>query len=334
MADGSSGSGAEGQPSLNPQARADIDQALQNANIDSLSKPFPSGRQEAPRGLESDPRLQSIKNELVDAWELIHGSRYDQNGVLNAEYQDFLYGKPSDLKTGKEILALEQRAEKLFTERFPDDARAYAEEEKLRVYEDPNADPAVKGAEKDIIAKTNRDSGVVKAQADYSSAWHRANTRYSIFEWKNFADKYPQKAAAYKDKIPVLQVVLEGQRKSQALQEPKVMNTPAGLTESTPAEGITAGLGMTHEGTQPNQGPEVDSSEQIQPLSLLERDTIPVDAFFNLDKDKVYNSIRRIASIHHDENMRRRAQKILDLIESGKDQFMKDNPGIANIDLT
>ncbi len=300
----------------------------------------------AIEGMENDPKIETIKQELTGAWELLHGSRYDKDGVLRGDYQDFLFGNPADARAGKKTLSLDDRAKQVFRERFSDDARAYDEREKVRIYDDLNQDPALKAVETEISRRTNTDSEVAQARAHYGEVWNKVYGLHSMNAWRNFATDYPEKATGYKDKFPPIQQVFEGQERLRQYQEEQtqsVSNRSQGLEgNGTNQPGVPGGLSLppdigttTQEAAPANAPkPQQEQPQQFDPTALLSAESMSVDDFYGLNGEQVYNSLRGIAATHHDENIRRKAQKILDLTEFGKDNFLKNNPGATSIDFT
>lgn len=322
MPEGTSGPGAEGQPApLNPQARADVNDALRNAGVAGLDPKAGVNTDVIGKlsieGLEDDPRIGQIKKELTDGWELLHRSRFDKNGVLRGDFQDYVYGNPADQREGKKPVSLEDRAKRVFEERFPGDAKAYAEKEKTRIYEDPNQDPALKLVEEEILRRTNTDLEVTQAKTKYGEVWAKVLGRFSMSAWNDFTRQYPDKAAAYKDKFQPLQQTFEGQERLRQFRE-----------QQAQAEAI-GGLAMP----LPDESVRSEQPQPFDPSILLSKDSISLDEFFGLDRDQVYGSMHRIAGTANNESMRKKAQHIIDLLYQGKDDFLKNNQGATNINL-
>lgn len=181
---------------------------------------------ELAEGLDKDPRLETVRSELVEGWKQSTGK-----DILSAEGQDFQFGDPTAWKRGEEPISLEQRAQKTFAERFPEDAKAYAEKEKTRVYENPADDPAIREVESNIIRITNQDVGQTQkgmwgeaaareaSGMGYGGVWDRNFNRVNIQQWDNFLSRYPEKAAAYRDKFEPVKRVFEGQERLQQYRE-------------------------------------------------------------------------------------------------------------------
>ena len=179
---------------------------------------------ELAEGLEKDPRIDAIKNELTSEWKSAHGSEYDERGVLSAEYQNFLFGDPSDWRRGKEPISLNKRAEQRFAERFPDDTKKYAEQEKKRAYENPADDPAIKEVEKNIARITNKDHDEEMQRENATGGqsmgiWNKNFNRVFRQQWENFLTLYPEKAAAYREKFEPIKGAFEREERWQKIQE-------------------------------------------------------------------------------------------------------------------
>lgn len=179
-------------------------------------------------GMELDPRFSEIKDGLVKDWEKVNAPK----DILTAEGQDFQFGDPSAFRRGEEPISLENRARNAFQERFPGDAEAYAEKEKIRVYETPQDDPAIRETEKRITEMTNSHPEVQKimrsGQGNYGEAWERAQLHASMSEWKRFIDQYPEKATAYRDKFEPIKWRLEGidRRNKREAEQQERLRTP------------------------------------------------------------------------------------------------------------
>lgn len=169
-------------------------------------------RPDLAEGIEKDPRVESIKEDLIKDWEQANGNRYDKSGVLRGDFQNFLYGDPTDWKRGRKPISVEQRTQKIFAERFPDDARAYAEKEKTRIYESAADDPAVKEVEETITRLTNQQAGNPSGR-NYRDIWSRNFDHISMQQWDDFLSRYPEKAAGYKDKFSSIKEAFEGQER-------------------------------------------------------------------------------------------------------------------------
>lgn len=169
---------------------------------------------------DKDPRLEIIRNELIENWKQSNGE-----DILSAEGQDFLFGDPTAWKRGERPITLDEKTRRVFIERFPEDAAAYAEKEKIRIYENPTDDPAIKEVEENITKITNQD--VAQTQKGmwgeaaakeaggigYGGVWDRNFNRANIQQWDNFLSRYPEKAAAYRDKFEPIKKAFEEQER-------------------------------------------------------------------------------------------------------------------------
>lgn len=99
-----------------------------------------------------------------------------------------------------------------------------------------------------------------------------------------------------------------------------------GLTVSEPDE-ITGGLAISTETDV--EGVKKEQSE-FDPVTLLDMEGMGVDQFYSLDSDKVYNTVRRLV-VHRDPEVVAKAERILSLVEKGKEGFLKENPDSKEI---
>ncbi len=181
---------------------------------------------ELAEGLDKDPRVEAIRTELIKGWKQLTGK-----DILSAEGQDFLFGDPTAWKRGERPTTVEKKAQKVFAERFPEDAQAYSEKEKTRIYENPADDPAIREIEETITRITNRDVGqtqkgmwgdVAAKEASgmgYGDVWSRNFNRVNIQQWDNFLSRYPEKAAAYRDKFEPVKRAFEGRERLRQYRE-------------------------------------------------------------------------------------------------------------------
>lgn len=64
---------------------------------------------------------------------------------------------------------------------------------------------------------------------------------------------------------------------------------------------------------------------------LLEKDGMSVDAFFALDRDAVYNQARQLITLQ-DQAIVEKAQRIMDRITEGREEFERRNPGKTEVE--
>ncbi len=220
-------SGSEGQPApLNPTARADVDRALANAGVQGDLNP--RATEDVDRILQKnepikDP-LERIKDELKSNWEKTNGSIWHDKTNLREDYLNFVYGDPTAPNRGEVPVTLEDRAKAELTRRFPDEDKRLKEAEKVKTYNSPYEDPAIRDATSLITTRTNLDSEVVKAaqagrSREWNDAWYRANNRLSFQGWGRFVDQYPEKAQAYKDNFPPIKAIFEGRERARRYEE-------------------------------------------------------------------------------------------------------------------
>lgn len=172
---------------------------------------------------DSDPRLKEIETELVADWEKANGPRWSDNPTeLRGEFQDFQHGDPTAWKRGEEPIALADRAKAEFRKRNPADAAAYDKMEMKRVYDNPSDDPAIRETEKEnsrITSVQYEQSIRVHKEKEGGETWERANRNANMHGWRRFVRKYPEKAAAYADKIPYIKSALEGEARRRSARE-------------------------------------------------------------------------------------------------------------------
>src|SRR3989338_578335 len=88
-------------------------------------------------GMDLDSRYQTIKDELRQKWLDEHP---DQD-IFSFDAQNYTLGYVDPKQ--RHIPTLKSDTENAFREKYNDDARAYDEKEKSRVYENPSRDPVV-----------------------------------------------------------------------------------------------------------------------------------------------------------------------------------------------
>jgi hypothetical protein len=181
---------------------------------------------ELAEGLEKDPRFEAIKKELIEHWKQSTGK-----DIFSPEGQDFLFGDPTAWKRGERPITIEERAQRVFAERFPEDAKRYAEKEKTRVYENPADDPAIKEVEETIIRITNRkvkqieegmwgEAAAKRASGmGYGDTWREVFIMEEMRAWDNFLWQYPEKAQAYRDTFEPIKRAFEGQERLRQYRE-------------------------------------------------------------------------------------------------------------------
>lgn len=169
------------------QARVD-DLRTQEAQKDAIGTPA--------EGMDLDPRYQVIAEELKQKWLQEHPGQDFLTEAGQNYNLGYMNSRDANLPT------LKTDANKLFRERYPQDAQAYDTKENTRIYERPEVDPQVREYEDNILKRTNFDPQVRNANAssgidNYGNIWARVHGRESINQWSNFATLYPEKAKAY-----------------------------------------------------------------------------------------------------------------------------------------
>lgn len=201
-----------------------------NMPEDNLEIPNPktpeAQKTELAEGLDKDPRIEGIRTELIESWKQSTGK-----DILSAEGQNYLFGDPTAWKRGERPMTVEQRAQRVFADRFPEDAKKYAEKEKTRVYENPADDPAIREVEETITRITNRDVEQIQkgmwgesaaresSGMGYGDVWTREFNRVYMQQWDNFLSRYPEKAEAYRDKFEPIKIAFDRQERLRQYRE-------------------------------------------------------------------------------------------------------------------
>lgn len=102
------------------------------------------------------------------------------------------------------------------------------------------------------------------------------------------------------------------------------------LSEINPATGVVGGLSADGDSLQKPEGERV-RGETIEPESLLGIQGMPTDRFFGMDREAVYNILRRTAILPDDNPARIKAMRILDLLEKGKSTYLEENPNSETV---
>lgn len=76
---------------------------------------------------------------------------------------------------------------------------------------------------------------------------------------------------------------------------------------------------------------ENTEQQELDPLELLKMENMPTDNFFELDREKVYNALRRTQILPDDNPQKQKAMKILELLEQGKDRYVQSNPDATKV---
>ncbi|HOX41086.1 MAG TPA: hypothetical protein PK263_02745 [bacterium] len=157
----------------------------------------------SPNYLEEDKRYLAIKAEISSA-------AAESNGVLSPQHQDVLFGDPTAFQRGEKPRDLDQRAQQLFAERYPDAASQYLAAERTRVYDSINGDPAFQALGEETTRITNQDLAQARsgdwgqaaaAEANspsrHSGLSQRVSNRVEFQQLRDFVKTYPEKAAGY-----------------------------------------------------------------------------------------------------------------------------------------
>lgn len=203
-----------------PQMRARSENSNNPTNKDNLSPRERWQKEQEVKGtpadgMDMDPRYLNIKKQLEQQWLAQHPGK----DFLSTEGQNYHLGDPSR----EDQRSLKSDADNRFRRMYPEDAQAYHNKEKTRIYDAPNQDPAIRQIEQDILKATNTDPQVRAANTtrgtdSWGNTWDRINTRESINRWNAFVSQYPEKAKAYADKHPEIKRALEFQERNKAEQ--------------------------------------------------------------------------------------------------------------------
>jgi len=176
--------------------------------------------------LDQDPRFRTIVTELIKSWEEANNS-----DIYSSEGQNFLYGVMTQSRVAGDKVTVRQRAQKVFFERFPDDAKQYSEQEKARIYKNPEDDPAIKERLKIITRVTNQHvtdtqngmwGDIASEEANgqkYGEVWNRNFNQVSDTQWGSFVLEYPEKAEAYREMFEPIKGAFDEKEKLQLRQE-------------------------------------------------------------------------------------------------------------------
>lgn len=225
-------------------------------------------------GIKDDPRMGSIRDEMVTQWRQQNGSEWDTNARggldLRSDFQDWMYGSNEQWANGGKPPTLDSRTEEEFRKRFPEDAATYDQMEKVRIYDRPDLDPAISRLQSEVIKQTNTDSDVNRALdtgrgrfgESFGEVWDRANTRATVMAYRRFITDYPEKAQAYAAHNPMIKRLLESQKNAS-------QSAPATL-EQTGGETVTSEV---------EQSPSLSNKEAITPTETDEQSIDPRDYF-------------------------------------------------------
>lgn len=186
-------------------------------------------------GMDLDPRYKTIEGELERVWLETHPDK----DWFSGEAQDYRYG------TGAENAKFISDAEKLFRQRYPEDAAGYDAKEPTRIYEQSGKDPAIKKIEQDIRTAVFNDSEVRQAREGkdpnkYREAHFAVEAREARNAWDEFIRKYPEKAKAYGERghTDILKALeRQGLQKQEQERQAEILaESKAEDTDPEPAE--------------------------------------------------------------------------------------------------
>lgn len=190
--------------------------------------------------MADDPRFKKVENELVKAWEKTNGSRFKDDD-LRPEFIAFVNG-------GAGEASLEEKAKVRFAEKYSEVAKAYQDQERVRVYPEAKDDPAVQKVEQEISGvftaeladyKIGRWGEVAAKAANDPDGEQRLQNNIIADFWLRFITAYPEKAEGYKDKIEGIRAALESQAQKTATVEKPAVVTPATRETKTGYDSLT-----------------------------------------------------------------------------------------------
>lgn len=201
------------------------------------------GKNILAEGLDKDPRLQSIFEEqslkYLKTKDAVWFNKQFNGQVSEAGYLLDKQGNVTNFLPSQNIDSgfeeVQNAAQLEFARQFPEDAKIYAAKEKVRVYENPSDDPALKKVEAAIAERVRKDieesrSGkwgtLLQDEAnrlDVAGAQERARTHAAMKEWGNFVLAYPEKAQAYSASFKPIERALN----AQVLREQKEISQKA-----------------------------------------------------------------------------------------------------------
>jgi len=230
-------------------------------------------------GIKDDPRMGSIRDEMVSQWQQQNGSEWTTNARggldLRSDFQDWMYGSNEQWAHGGKPPTLDSRTEEEFRKRFPEDAATYDQMEKVRIYDRPDLDPAISRLQSEVIKQTNTDSDVNRALdtgrgrfgESFGEVWDRANTRATVMAYRRFITDYPEKAQAYAAHNPMIKRLLESRN-----------TAPQPVAETVEAtDNEASALDAELSPSLPNE--ETDTPKEIDEQSIDPRDYFRGTAF-------------------------------------------------------
>ncbi len=196
-------------------------------DLTALDREAEEARAQLVGDLKSDPRLQGLKEEGQQQWEKLHGSKWEKDGSLSSHYQDATFGKVGHPST------FDTAAEEKFAELHPEDAKRYDDQERVREYASPLDDPIVGQVNSEIQRIANN---AWKGRPNGTAAdLEREFSRVSFQQWTSFAEKYPEKAAAYakQDREIARGLRVSEERKTAALAREQAKKTEEVIVEQS-----------------------------------------------------------------------------------------------------
>lgn len=173
---------------------------------------------ERPKILEQDPDFKRILDEKADAWLKKHPGK----DTASKEWIEYRYGSTENA----EAETLYSDAEKEFREKAKENPRyqkrlAAYDEERKKIYDDPQQDPSFIWHQEEIELHTELHHELLKKD-DPSITLEHAQKQVEGSHWERFAEKHPEKATAYAAKHTGIQEALgrvNERKEKQAIHE-------------------------------------------------------------------------------------------------------------------
>ncbi len=267
-------SGASAEPASEEQAPA------QNAEVsDEDWKDIAVALDEAQKNIEGwdagSERNKKIKNlkKIREVLERIHSG----NEVSEAEKERTMRLVKVLVEAGVDELAFlldEQKSAGHVDSAIPEKKEVSQEtiDERTRIYDDPTEDPVYELVVNygNGIAKRRIEEARMDGDADVDSPEfiERANRSAEVVAWGIFSNDYPEKAAAYKNKIPVLKMVMERGMSGGESAPGKKTKQPKGSPVEAPSAAASLGEhdGLTEKIQNGEAVPSWEPGQQVRVL--------------------------------------------------------------------
>ena len=237
------------------------------------------GKDVLAESLETDPRLKDIQDKMIKEWELANGKP-----ILSFEGQNFMFGDVAAYGRGEKTVTLYQKAREEFARQFPSEAKMYAEKESVRIYSDPNEDPAIRKVKEEIDDNVAKEIGRIlsgksdplsfrEAKIDLGDTRERAHIYAQMQAYKKFIEQYPEKAKAYAVTIePIARALRNKQEKEAGQRRQAARRAAAQEAETAPTQSTT-------ETDESINEIEVPDAEELKDENYLSGETIGLKDF-------------------------------------------------------